>query len=92
MESPFLNIDYERENDISRNSYNKGFIDGYNKAVIDAEQLKTINREGCAVMITKEEIEEALRICDSEYSRCKKVHILLERILTELFEKQQDIK
>ena len=36
-------------------------------------------------MVTKHEIEEALRCCDSEYTPCKKVHDLLERILEEFF-------
>jgi hypothetical protein len=43
-------------------------------------------------MVTKQEIEEALRSCDSEYTPCKKVHDLLERILQEFFSESEEDK
>lgn len=41
-------------------------------------------------MVTKQEIEEALRSCDSEYTPCMKVHDLLERILQEFFSESEE--
>lgn len=41
-------------------------------------------------MVTKQEIEEALRFCDSEHTPCKKVHDLLERILQEFFSESEE--
>ena len=32
MESPFKDIDYERENEISKCSYNRGYVQGYQDA------------------------------------------------------------
>ena len=36
MENPFENVNYERENETSATFYNKGYFEGYNKGLLDA--------------------------------------------------------